>query len=267
MLTQGLSRKAAASMRYANFTTVALALVCVALTSPAMAAAPSGETQYDRCLARVPNDPDGALMLANAWAKTDGGAPAGHCAALALVGLRRYAEAAVKLDALAKSGFGTNPSMRTTLYDQAGNAWLLAARPDSALASFTAALAVDPMDADILSDRARANALKQNWAKADSDLTAALLVSPERADLYVLRGSARHAMGHTADARADFNRALQLQPGNADALVERGTAKFEDGDVAGARQDWQAAASAAPGSAAAETARSHLTDTAPPTHP
>lgn len=240
-----------------------VAAALLGATGPGIAAAPAGADRYDQCLSRVQVDPAVALMTADAWTKTGGGAPADHCAALALVALRRYAEAGAKLDALARGGFATNAATRTALYDQGGNAWLLAGRPDSAIASFSAALAIDPLDADILSDRARAYAGKQSWAKAESDLTAALLVNPDRADLYVLRGSARHALGRKADARIDFDRALKLQPYNPDALLERGTTKFESGDVAGARVDWQAVVSGNPGGAAAETARQHLSDSAP----
>ncbi len=223
------------------------------------AAAPS---QYDACLDRAQTDPAGAFADAGLWAKRGGGAPADHCAAVALVGLRRYGDAASRLDFLARSPFASDASRKAALFDQAGNAWLLAGRPDSAVASFTAGLAANSYDADLLSDRARALALQQNWAKADADLGVALLVNPDRADLYVLRGSARHALGRKADARADFDRALKLQPSNADALVERGTMKFEAGDAAGARADWQRAVAVAPDSAAADTARQHLTETA-----
>jgi tetratricopeptide (TPR) repeat protein len=238
--------------------------VAVLVVRPCCAAtAPAPGAQYEACLGRAQSDPAGALILSSAWAKTGGGAPAEHCAALALVGLRRFAEAGAKLDALGQSPSTGGADMRTAIYDQAGNAWLLAGQADHAVASFSAALAIDPLDADLLADRARANAFKKNWAKAESDLTAALMVSPDRADLYVLRGSARHGMGRRADARADFEHALKLQPTNADALVERGTAKLEDGDIAGARADWQRVVSTVPGTAAAETARQHLEDTAP----
>jgi tetratricopeptide (TPR) repeat protein len=240
---------------------LAAMLVALALAFAARAAGP--ET-YDACLARTQSDPARALAQASAWEKQGGGAAADHCSALALVGLRRYAEAAGRLDALARSPFADEPSRRTALFDQAGNAWLLADRADSAIASFTAALNADPYDTDLLADRARALALKQDWSKAESDLSAALLVSPDRADLYVLRGSARHAMGRKTDARADFDRALRLQPGNADALVERGEMKLEAGDATGARADWQAAMSASPGSAAADSARQRLSEPAPP---
>ncbi|HJW42065.1 MAG TPA: tetratricopeptide repeat protein [Rhizomicrobium sp.] len=227
------------------------------------AARAAGPETYDACLARTQSDPAGALAQASAWEKQGGGAAADHCAALALVGLRRYAEAASRLDALARSSFADEPSRKTALFDQAGNAWLLADRADSAIASFTAALSADPYDTDLLADRARALALKQDWSKAESDLSAALLVSPDRADLYVLRGSARHAMGRKPDARADFDRALRLQPGNADALVERGDMKLEAGDAPGARADWQAAISSAPASPAADGARHRLADSVP----
>jgi len=233
-------------------------LFAVLLFSSMASGACAASDPYDDCLSRAQSDPAAALTQASNWSKQGGGAAADHCAALALVGLRRYSEAASRLDALARSPFAADAARKTALFDQAGNAWLLAGRADSAIVSFTAALGVDPFDTDLLADRARALALKQNWAKAESDLSAALLVSPDRADLFVLRGSARHAMGRKADARSDFDRALRLQPGNADALVERGTMKFEAGDAAGARADWQAAMAAAPGSPAAQSAQQDL---------
>lgn len=232
-----------------------IAAANAAATRPA-----GGEAQYERCLARAASNANDALREAVQWQQSGGGAAADHCTAVALVNLHRYDEAGVKLDALARGGFASEPSMRMALFDQAGNAWILANKPDNAIASFTAALAVDPTDADILTDRARANAMKKLWARADSDLSAALLVNPARADLLVLRGSARHAMGRKTEARADIEQALKLRPGLADALVERGTMKLEAGDVAGARADWSEASSASPGSDAGNAARQHLAE-------
>lgn len=242
---------------------IAGTIVAVILCAGAARAAAPAASQYEACLNRAQGDPSGALMLASSWARAGGGAPAEHCAAVALVGLRRFIEAGTKLDSLGQSPTTGDTAMRTAIYDQAGNAWLLAGQPDRAISSFTAALSIDPLDADLLADRARANAFKKNWARAESDLTAALMVSPDRADLYILRGSARHGMGRRADARADFEHALRLQPSNADALVELGTAKLEAGDVAGARADWQRVLNVAPGTAAAESARQHLEDSTP----
>jgi len=246
--------------------TCCLGLVAIgavqAATSPG-----AGKVQYDRCLARAASNPSEALREASDWQSAGGGPASGHCMAVALVALHRYAEAGAKLDTLARSGFATDPMIRMALFDQAGNAWLLATKPDSAIASFSAALAIDPSDADLLSDRARAEAMKKNWAGADSDLSAALLVNPMRADLLVLRGSARHAMGRKADARADYERALKLHPGYVDALVERGNMKYEAKDIAGARTDWGQVVSTSPDSAAAAVARQHLADTGPTTPP
>ena len=221
------------------------------------ASAQSGAAQYDACLRRAQSDPQAALLLASSWEKNGGGAAAQHCEAVAMIGLRQYPEAARKLEALAQSG---DKAMRSALYDQAGNAWMLAANADSAVDDFTRALSADPLDPDLLADRGRAEAFRKNWAKAESDLNAALLVAPDRADLLVLRGSARHGMGRKADARADFDAALRLQPNNADALLERGVMKLEAGDVAGARADWQSVVAAHPGSIEGETARQHLAD-------
>lgn len=248
---------------------ICLSLGAALLIAGANAATPqtSGRAQYDRCLAQATSNASEALREATQWQQSGGGPASDHCIAVALVTLHRYDDAATKLDALARGGFGSDPAMRMELFDQAGNAWILANKPDNATASFSAALAIDPTDADILTDRARANAMKKLWARADSDLSAALLVNSGRADLLVLRGSARHAMGRKAEARADFEQALRLRPGLADALVERGTMKLEAGDVVGAQADWNEAISTSPGSAAADAARKHLAEIERATQP
>lgn len=248
-------------------------LLCALFVTASVAARgatapPSGRVRYERCLALAASNANAAIGEAVEWQKAGGGAASEHCMAVALVTLHRFAEAATKLDTLARAGSANDPAVRMNLFDQAGNAWLLANKPDSAVTSFTSALSDDPTDPDLLADRARANAMKKLWPRAESDLSAALLVSPDRADLLVLRGSARHAMGHKADARADFERALKLRPGFVDALVERGTMRYEAGDVPGARADWLTVAATSPNSVAATTARQHLADTEPlPTTP
>jgi len=119
------------------------------------AAPAGGKAQYEQCLSRAASNATAALDEALAWQKAGGGPASEHCIAVALVSLRRYAEAAAKLDALAHGAFAPNASVRMDLNDQAGNAWLLANKADSAIASFTAALAIDPTDADLLAGRTR----------------------------------------------------------------------------------------------------------------
>jgi tetratricopeptide (TPR) repeat protein len=215
-----------------------------------------GHGRYERCLYLVDHNPRGAYEAASTWFNDTGGTPAAHCAALALVGLGRNAEAAARLDNLGRNSAAGDLVMRSQILDQAGNAWLLAGKGDNAAASFTAALNYSINDPDILADRAQARALNKDWAGAEADLSGAIAVHANRPDLYVLRGSARHAAGKKALALADFNRALDLKPGYADALVERGAMKYESGDLAGARADWQQASSA--GGEAGDAARDRL---------
>ncbi len=242
-----------------------LSLLVLTAATPLLAAPSSplddptlpGSNRYERCLAMAHSRPQDALAAANAWQTAGGGDAAMHCQAIALVALRRYAEAAAKLDQLARQS-REQGALRAQIYDQAGNAWLLGQQPANAESSFTSAITLSPSDPELLTDRARARAMLKNWAGADSDLSAALALAPLRADILVLRSSARHAEGKGTEARADVDRALDIKPGYAEALVERGVMKYESGDTIGAKADWQQVISDAPGTAAAAAANEHL---------
>jgi tetratricopeptide (TPR) repeat protein len=243
--------------------TLAAALVLLA-SSPAAAAsalddpALAGKNRYDRCLELVKHDAAKASIAAGAWASAGGGAPALHCEALALAQLRRYPEAAQKLEDAASGG--VLPPLHAELLDQAGNAWLLAGNAAKAETALTAALTFDPKNEDILSDRARERGVAKNWTGALDDLTAVLAIDPDRADVYVLRASALHAQGKKSEALANIAHALDIYPNYPEALVERGTMRLESGDRAGARADWQTASREAPDSDAGATARGRLAE-------
>ena len=213
-----------------------------------------GKDRYDRCLALIKRNPGTAIDQANGWAKEGGGAAALHCDALALVELKRYAEAAEKLEEAVHNSAVKAAGERAALLDQAGNAWLLAGKPDKANAAFSASLTAVPQDEDVLVDRARARGLLKDWSGADADLSAVLSLDSDRADALVLRASARHALGRTAEASADVARALELYPDYPEALLERGNIKFESGDLSGARADWQQVITDAPGTDSAAAA-------------
>lgn len=239
--------------------------IFVCLFAAAAAAAPAHDEaaarqRYDGCLNEAHTNPAGALGNAEDWHRHDGGVPASHCAALALVGLKRYAEAAGELDALARGKGIASGAMRSELLDQAGNAWLLAGQPSNADASFSEALAISSGDPDLFADLARAKAMEKDWKSAEADLNAALAIDPGRPDLLVLRASARHAAGRKAQARADIDQVLASHPDFPDALVERGELRLDAGDVAGARADWQRTIATAPHSGAADEARKHIAD-------
>lgn len=241
-----------------------LVALFAAMGGAAFAASPidnpalSGQTRYDRCLDLAQKKPQTAFDAALIWRDDGGGAPARHCIAVALVGLKHYGEAAYRLDKLAHDPSAGGASMRAALLDQAGNAWMLAGQPEDAVASLSAALKLSPQDADLLADRARARAMKKDWRGAVSDLTAALTRDPNRPELLVLRASARRALGQKRAARADIDKALRLRPNYDEALVERGAMRFDAGDRKGARADWRKVIMEAPRSAAADAAREHI---------
>ena len=217
----------------------------------------SDSAHYRRCLADSSASPAIALADAENWVKAKGGVPAQHCAALALVSLKRYAEAGARLDKLAAERGVPDVSFRVALYDQAGNAWLLAGDGARAVQSFSAALSLSAGDPDLFADLARAQAMRQNWHEVDLDLNAALQLSPRRADLLVLRASARRALKRYEEAQRDLDTALKLRPGDGDALVERVLLRKDLGDLGGARKDFEAALKSSSGEAAAQ-ARENL---------
>ena len=245
------------------------ALILLALVSVPALAAPeaAGRKRYDDCLSQAGLNPPVAFATATKWIEQNGGPPAQHCAAVALVGMKRYSEGAARLDALGHApGMG---DLRPQLFDQAGNAWILAGETQKAIVSFQAALTLSANDPDLYADLARAQAMQDDWPSVEADLNAALALQPRRADLLVLRASARNAQNHFAEARSDVDAALQLSPGNADAMLERGSIKRDSGDLKGARADFQAALTMSPSTATREQARRNLAilDEAPRPNP
>jgi len=212
--------------------------------------------RYDDCLSQAGLNPPMAFASATKWISEHGGSPAEHCAAVALVGMKRYDEGAARLDDLGHApGMGT---LRPQLFDQAGNAWMLAGDTGKAVASFQSALALSASDPDLYADLARAQAMDDDWPSVESDLNAALAIQPRRPDLLVLRASARDAQNRFADARSDAESALQMAPKNPDALVERGSIERDTGDMKAARADFLAAMALNPSAEIRDTAQRNL---------
>jgi tetratricopeptide (TPR) repeat protein len=199
-------------------------------------AADDDAAHYTRCMSQAGANAAAALADATAWSKAGGGAPAAHCAARALVGLKRYGEAAAKLDALARAS-STPAGMRPEIFAQAGNTWLLAGNGAKAATSLRAALTLSAGDADLFADLGRADAMLRNWKDAVLDLNAAINLRRD-SDLLVLRASAYRALKDYRAALSDLNAALAVRPGNANAVMERGLLRRDLGDVGGARTDF-----------------------------
>jgi tetratricopeptide (TPR) repeat protein len=231
----------------------------LSLSARIAAARPASDSAHYRdCLAVSGSNPNFALGDAEAWAKIGGGVPARHCAALALVSLKRYAEAGARLDKIAADKAVPDVSFRAELFDQAGNAWLLAGDGARAAQSFSAALTLSAGDADLFADLARAQAMRKDWHEVDLDLNAALQLQPRRVDLLVLRASARRALKHYPEARNDIAMALKLKPNDPGALVESGLLRRQVGDIGGARRDFEAVLKVAPTGEAAREAKDNL---------
>jgi tetratricopeptide (TPR) repeat protein len=230
-------------------------LVLMIFASPAFSAE-SASQRYQTCLRTANLDPARALAQAAEWSKAKGGAPAEHCAAVSLVELKRYPEAAGRLDALGRAPAMGN--LRSEIFDQAGNAWMMAGDADRAVASFSNALTLSANDADLYADLARAQAMKKSWGEAEGDLNEALRLQPRRPDLLVLRASARDAEGKLKEARQDVDQALALKPSAPEALMERGEIFKQVGDIAGARRDFESVVKLAKDGEAAQSARQEL---------
>jgi tetratricopeptide (TPR) repeat protein len=213
-------------------------LILAAAAAMALPADPPSDFDYDACLAKVTRHPDDALEMAMNAQRDGEDASAEHCAAVALINLRQYNEAARRLDKLARKGSAGGAETRAQIMDQAGNAWILAGQPELATASFTAALALMPSQSEYLIDRARASAMLKKWPTAETDLSAALIAEPGSTEALVLRASARRAQRNFQGAMGDVTQALILDPNYPEGLVERGLLRAQRGDKAGARKDF-----------------------------
>ena len=213
---------------------------------------------YDRCMKLAKQNPAAAQKLALTWHERGGAHPADHCAAVALVGLKQYKEAATRLEALAQSMTTAPPGLRAEVLDQAGQAWGLAGDPVRAYAAAGAAVALQPNDPDLLVDRAEAAASAGYLDKAVADLDHVLKAEPGRVDALIYRASANRALDRLDPALADVERALWQAPNSVPALLERGNIRRLKGDGEGARQDWERVGQLAPGSQADMAAKANI---------
>jgi tetratricopeptide (TPR) repeat protein len=248
------------------------AAVLLALLFPAGAAAAAEPTKspapprnaeadaatYDRCLKLAKQDPGAAQSMARAWHERGGAHPADHCAAVALVGLKQYKEAANRLEALAQDMKTAPVGLRADVLDQAGQAWLLAGDPVRAYVASGQAVSLQPNNPDLLVDRAEAAASAGYLDKAVGDLDHALKIDPGRADALIYRASANRSLDRLDPALADIEKALAEAPNSVPALLERGNIRRLKGDAKGAREDWERISQLAPGSQADMAARANI---------
>jgi tetratricopeptide (TPR) repeat protein len=234
-------------------------LVGLSLVVPFTAGAETIEPtrEYRSCLQLARQKPEDGWEEAIAWQSLGGGEPARHCAAVALIGLGKYEEAATRLEALARDSRRVE-AVRAEMLAQAGQAWLLANQPSRALAAQDTGLQLVPNQPDLLLDKSVTLAGVQHYQEAVDTLSLLLKAQPNRVEALVLRASAYRYLDKPALAKDDVARALVLDRSYPDALLERGILRRLDEDKVGARQDWLAVLAQAPDSAAADAARRNL---------
>ena len=221
--------------------------------------------EYDKCLALLSGDPDGARAMAEAWQAKGGGDGATHCLGLSRIAEGEPEDGAAILETLA-AGASLSGALRATLYSQAAEAWMMAAQPRRAEQGLTQALALSPDNPDLLVERAAAAIALESYAEAAADLTIALRDDPRRVEALVMRGTALRHLGRLDAARDDIARALTAAPDNPEALLERGILRQRGHDEAGARADWERVLIVAPDGATADLAEQNLAllDAGPP---
>jgi tetratricopeptide (TPR) repeat protein len=216
------------------------------------------EATYERCMRLARQNPGEARNLANSWHERGGAHPADHCAAMALIGLKQYKQAATRLEALAQAMTTAPAGLRAEVLDQAGQAWGLAGDPVRAYTAAGAAVALEPNEPDLLIDRAEAAASMGYFDKAVADLDHVLKAHPSRVDALIYRASANRSLDRLDPALADIEKALARAPDSAAALLERGNIRRLKGDNEGARKDWERIGQLAAGGQADMAARANI---------
>lgn len=237
------------------------AVLLVPLLWTGAAAAQTGggaAATYTQCLALAQDDASAALRMAEEWITLGGGNPARHCAAMALLGLLRYNDAAIRLQTLVDLLADAPVERRAAALEQAAQVWLLAGRPERAEQDLSAAIALRPDDAELLISRAIARASATDYWNAIDDLNLVIDAEPNRLDALVLRATAYRYLDSLELARQDVERAVAIAPMDPDARLERSLILWRMGEREGAVADWQQIIESAPESGAAALAKENI---------
>ena len=251
--------------RNAYLTRTARSLALAALLATTMASAgAAADPTLDRnrelkdCATQAESDPAAAFESALRWEDKGGGDFARLCQALALFHKGDFKAAGARMEQLAPLLGKDDPRAAASILARGGWAWLRAGDQARAESLYSAALAKQPGDVDLLIDRAFARAEGERFWDAITDLDAALAQDPKRADAYLYRASAHKALSNYRQALADIDRALEEKPGDPEAILLRGNVKALSGSVGGAREDWTLVIRLAPDSDSGRAAAVNL---------
>jgi tetratricopeptide (TPR) repeat protein len=110
---------------------------------------------------------------------------------------------------------------------------------DLALADYTAAIKNDPYRASSYIKRAALYIKQGQHEPAIADYTIAIGTWPRRSGTYLLRAEVYRRTGNLARAITDYSRLIELEPNNASYLLYRGLVRFTQADFKGALPDFQ----------------------------
>lgn len=205
---------------------VAALLLPLALAQASTAPAGRVAERYSQCVALTEQNAPRAYEEAMAWAAEAQSVYAYRCAAKALVAQRQYYTAAQRFQSLASAVNPENTGMRSELWMEAGNAWLLAEQPGNARSNFTRAItalqSTPEQLPDLLINRAVAYGMERDWRPAEEDLSRSLDIRPQDATALRLRAAARMNQRSYELAEADARAAIRLEPGNQENTLVLG---------------------------------------------
>jgi len=240
-----------------NKTFIIISAALLVWVQPVSAEEIDAEKKYASCMKLAKAAPQKALEEAITWAGLSGGDAAKHCIAVALLGLKQYKQAAIRLETLADN-IQKSKEFKAALLGQAGQAWLVQGNLSKADNVLTTAIYLDPKNWALYVDRAQVAALQKDLARALKDLDHALDNEPNNVDALVFRASAKRQLNQSDGAVIDIGRALSIEDGHLEGLLERGILRLTLNDLKGARADWQKIIKLASKSEAARLARANL---------
>jgi tetratricopeptide (TPR) repeat protein len=180
---------------------------------------------YQECTSLATSNPAQALTKAEAWLKIDSGIAAQHCRAMALFGLRRFAEAGDGLAAVRELITRENVALRSYVARQASQAFMNANMTDKALAALTNQINdignyrgdnanAAKLTADLLLDRARLSATYGKLEDAAKDLDHAVSLTPVNEDVLIERSGVFEKLGDKSLAMSDAQAVIKLNSAN-----------------------------------------------------
>ena len=187
---------------------------------------------YTECTSLAASNPTQALAKADAWLKIDTGIAAQHCRAMALYGLKRYAETGDALAAVHDSITTPDITLRSYVARQAAHAYLNANAADKALVLLSNQINdigtvhgdnanAAKLTSELLLDRARLNVTYGKLDDAAKDLDHAVSLTPINEAVLMERAGVFEKLGDLPLARNDLDAVLTINSSNSDARLAR----------------------------------------------